>query len=225
MVFGATFRRACAHLFHSVAFICIFYVHDQLAFFRKDCLLPTYETLANEYRETMTRTGRLFEYIDDDTANKQPSPNRWSMLDCIGHLIAIGDAYMQRIEHTLAKTADRVDSRGDGKTDRVRYSMIGRYMIRQMEPPPGLKFKSPRTYQPQSVGGIEETRMHFLTLQSEMLRLLDRLAAQRTPRTLMSSPVIPVIILPLPDWFGLVAAHARRHLWQAEQAKLAVTEG
>ena len=207
--------------------MCIFLVkHPDI--FPKGLSLPTYKALSEAYRSTVTRTNALFENADDTMAAEQPSEHRWSMLDCIGHLTKIGEAYVDRIGRTLDKTADRGGHGihgGHGPADEVRFSFIGRYMIRKMEPPPRLKIKSPRAYVPQSIGSIEETSGYFIALQHEMLRLLDRMAAQRTPRTWMSSPIIPAIILPLPDWFGLVVAHARRHLWQAEQAKHAVTEG
>ena len=121
-----------------------------------------FEALENEYRDTVSRMERLFENVTDDTAVRQPSMNRWSMLDCLGHLT--------------------------------------------------------------SIGSVSETCRGFSHVQSEMLRLLGRMADQNTPRTWMPSPIIPAIILPLPGWFGMVAAHERRHLWQAEQVKQAVLQ-
>src|SRR5229473_155159 len=76
--------------------------------------------------------------------NWQPGGDRWSIAQCIDHLVVTGRSSVSNIH--LAVNEAR--SRGFFSPGPFRYGLIEKWFVRRMEPPAKMKFKAPKPYLP-----------------------------------------------------------------------------
>lgn len=157
----------------------------------------------------------------------RPAPERWSIAECLEHLVLTGEAYLDAIDAAV-EDGRRLGRVGDGP---YRRSLVGRWLIRLLEPPPGLKVPAPSMILPggetraapegeaTASGSEEDPLAAFLALRP---RFAERLAAADgldLARVRLSSPFFAFIRFDLGSAFRLVTAHERRHLWQARRVR------
>ena len=146
----------------------------------------------------------------------RPSPKRWSVAECLNHLNVTVTKYLPRIEAMIA------EGRSGGRTGRgpFRHPFVGNWFIRMLEPPPRRRLRVPGVFAP--LPGVPAASLlpEFERLRGVLLARIREsdgldLAALQT-----ASPAARHFFLTLGQCFGALAAHDRRHLWQAR----AVTE-
>ena len=97
--------------------------------------------------------------------------------------------------------------------------MIGWALQRFLEPPYKTKTKTPPPFLPVAVESMAETLERFDYLQQEVQVRIDRSAGLALDRLRMVSPFNARVKYNLYATFCVIAAHQRRHLWQAEQVQ------
>ena len=100
--------------------------------------------------------------------------------------------------------------------------MIGWALQRFLEPPYKIKTKTPPPSFRSTVEPMSDTLERFDYLQQEVQVRIDRSAGLALDRLRMVSPFDARIKYNLYAAFCLIAAHQRRHLWQAEQVRAAI---
>ncbi len=143
----------------------------------------------------------------------RPSPKRWSVAECLNHLNVTVAKYLPRIGALIA------EGRTDGRTGRgpFRHPFVGNWFIRMLEPPPRRRLRVPGVFAPRPGVPAETLLPEFERLRGELLGRIQEadgldLAALRT-----ASPAARYFFLTLGQCFGALAAHDRRHLWQARE--------
>ncbi len=152
--------------------------------------------------------------LDRTRFNWQPSPNAWSVGQCIEHLNITIERYLPVLRSAVQS------ARAQGLTAQGPFAIgwIERLFIRSMEPPPGWRFKTPKPF----VAGVDldpvatvararQLRVEF----GECIRSADGL---NQPRIKVRSQFAPVSWT-LNGTFALLLAHERRHLWQAREVR------
>ncbi|MCI0339492.1 MAG: DinB family protein [Acidobacteria bacterium] len=150
--------------------------------------------------------------------NWRPDPNRWSIAECLEHLNIIARLYFPIINQAI--TAARM--RGWMSQGPFRYGLlgkIGKIYVRSTEPPPKMKFNSPKRFIPQHDRSILEVWPGFMVFQDRLHELISWANGVDLARVKIQIPATSLIKLSLGQCLGLVAAHERRHLWQARQVK------
>ena len=172
-------------------------------------LLP----LREQYHGLLTHVTRVFDGIDETLASTRPIPGRWSMAECIAHLNVTGAPYLERLDMAMAE--------GPGRHARHMKmpGIVNGLFIRWLEPPYRMKVKTFTQFEPQGNTGLDETLRTFERQQHDFLQLIDRLEQDGVPRRRITSPVQPLLRMHADSWLHFLAAHARRHLWQAEQVQ------
>jgi hypothetical protein len=101
-----------------------------------------------------------------------------------------------------------------------RYGWFTRWMIGSMEPPPKRRMRTFRIFTPPiTVLSRDEV---LRTLAASRDRLLERIQAAAgldLQRAIVVSPASRLFRIPLGGYFAFLAAHDRRHLWQARQVR------
>jgi len=188
------------------------------------------EELAQSWRE-LRAAGEEAESLTADLSPVQlrwrPSPERWSIAECLEHLVLTGEAYLDAIDAAVEE--GRRSGRVGGGS--YRRSLVGRWLMRLLEPPPGVKVPAPPMIRPQdpeaesagapggASGSEGDPLSAFLALRP---RFAERLAAADgldLARVRLSSPFFALIRFDLGSAFRLVTAHERRHLWQARRVR------
>ncbi len=143
----------------------------------------------------------------------RPSPKRWSAAECLNHLNVTVTKYLPRLEAMIA------EGRAGGWTARgpFRHPFVGNWFIRMLEPPPRRRLRVPGVFAPLPGVPVASLLPEFERLHGVLLeRIRDSdgldLAALQT-----ASPAARYFTLTLGQCFGALAAHDRRHLWQARE--------
>jgi hypothetical protein len=157
----------------------------------------------------------LLAGLDEARFNWRPSPDQWSVAQCIDHLITTGRSSLSNIHHAL----NEARSEGAFSPGPFRYGLWERWFVRLMEPPPKWKFKAPSAYAPSTDRAYTEAVPEFLGLQDEFLHCLDEANGIDLSKTKVRNPASRWIRFSLGQELALNAAHERRHLWQIRQIK------
>jgi hypothetical protein len=160
----------------------------------------------------------LLAGMDDDGVNWRPEPGRWSIAQCLQHLVAMNAFYLAGCdEHLRAARAANV-----GPFAGLHPTPIGRWFARSMEPPARLRLKSP----PQVAPGPAFPRDGLLaayTMSHALYRSLVKASAGLdVNRVVFRNPFISAVKMRLATVLLIVPAHDRRHLYQARQVRRAL---
>lgn len=152
----------------------------------------------------------------------RPEPDRWSVAECLEHLVLTGEAYLEALDPVIEEAHQRGRlARGD-----YRPTLVGRWLSRLLEPPPGFPVPSPSVLVPG--GGAEPTPQDggsgegdpladFLALRGRFAERLEAADGVDLRRVRMASPFFSLVRFDLGSAFRVIAAHERRHLWQARR--------
>jgi hypothetical protein len=174
-------------------------------------LAPELDDLRQQF-EAIARDGEtLVAPLTDAQFTWQPTPDAWSVAQCVDHLNATARAYLPKLDAAIADATGR-GLYGSGP---FRYSAIGRWMTRAQGPPATFKVRAPKTFRPGVSRSRSEIMAAFAASQEEFVERLRRANGLDLGRARVSSPPFPWLRFSLGSGFTLMAAHERRHLWQA----------
>ncbi len=175
-----------------------------------------------EFRSTGEEAEELASALTPDQLWWRPAPERWSVGECLDHLVRTGEAYLEALDGAI----DEGRRRGLLADGPGRRSLVGRWLVRFLEPPPGLGIPAPGRIRPRNpeADGSEtheggSSLSDFLALRpalEDRLRAADGLDLGRIR---MASPFAQFVRFDLGSAFRIVAAHERRHLWQARRVR------
>jgi hypothetical protein len=137
------------------------------------------------------------------------------MAECIDHLNVTGRKYLRAVESAIEKGRRE----GITRTGPFRYGILERLFVRIQEPPPRFRLKHPAAFTPASSVARDEALAAFIALQGELQQRLAQTEGLDLRRLKTPSPVSKYVKFSLGAAFEAVAAHQRRHLWQARQVK------
>jgi len=143
----------------------------------------------------------------------KPGPNRWSIAECLEHMNATARAYLPAIDEGIAD-AIRHGAYAEGP---FQYNVIGRIFSRLMEPPARLRMRTAIDKQPGPERPKRETLAGFRAYQVQYVDRLRQANGIDLSRSCVRSPLASWIRIPLGSAFASMAAHERRHLWQAKK--------
>ena len=141
---------------------------------------------------------------------RRPQPDRWSAAECVAHLTLTNQHYPQLIRGALEQAPP-----GDGP-----YGMDfrGRLLRWILEPPYRSGVKTMPSMEPAAGESPEQVLAGFLVSQEEILKLLESARGKALEKATITSPFSRRMRYNAYSCFQVLAAHERRHLWQAEQA-------
>lgn len=174
-------------------------------------LPPQLETCAHHFRHAIEEARNLLTYSDEEALRKRQSPTRWSALECVVHLNLATGAMLPGIRQAV-ETAQR---RSDDKTP-YKIDLAGRLLAWSLEPPVFIKLKAPKLAQPLESSGPEPVLQEFGRLHTELIDLLQASAGKAIDLQKMKSPFANMHYSAY-SAFRIIAAHDRRHLWQAHK--------
>lgn len=143
----------------------------------------------------------------------KPGPNRWSIAECLEHMNATARAYLPAIDEGIAD-AIRYGAYAEGP---FQYSLVGRIFSRMMEPPARFRMRAAPDKQPGPERPKRETLAGFRAYQVQYVDRLRQANGIDLSRSCVRSPFASWIRIPLGSAFASMAAHERRHLWQARK--------
>jgi DinB superfamily len=155
-----------------------------------------------------------FRPLTDDQLNRRPSPDTWSVGQCLEHLNIIGGLYLPLITRKLKQAQER----GTTPAETVKHGFVGRKMTEALRMPPAQKaLKTPQQYAP-SGSRLPRTVVEVFGRQlDELLGLLEQARRVNANAVRIPNPIIPLLWPRLPDVVELLVVHIQRHVAQAER--------
>ncbi|HUP45571.1 MAG TPA: DinB family protein [Thermoanaerobaculia bacterium] len=171
-----------------------------------------------ELNEATQRAQRLVESTEPRLFTVRPQLSAWSAAECLAHLSISSEMFIPVLRDAI-ETA-----RNHGLTSQKEPSMdlLGRILRWFMEPPVRSRVRTPARFVPRSVRAKSEALNEFLSLQRQLIDLLHSSESVAVSRVKIVSPFDKRVRYNIYSAFRIVAAHQRRHLWQAEQAVAAL---
>jgi hypothetical protein len=145
--------------------------------------------------------------------NWRSAPRRWSVGQCLEHVVLTAQLYPEAVERMI----DEARARRERGERPYRQRLLARWLISSMEPPPGLRVRSPRRVEPRRDLAIDVVTRAFSDVHQRLASLVARADGVSLEHARMTSPFLPVLKLTLGQTFEVNLAHGRRHLWQARQ--------
>jgi hypothetical protein len=156
--------------------------------------------------------------LTDEALTWRLAADKWSIADCLAHLnITNRDYYIKTIRDTITDAR----ARGVVGAEPYRHGFFGNLFVRMIEPPARFRVPAPRTLLPPADANPREVVAEFMSSQNELQRLLRDADGIDLGRAKVVSPVNKRLKFTLGQSFRMLAAHERRHLWQARNVKQA----
>ena len=165
------------------------------------------DTATEQARRLVDATpGRLFTV--------RPSPSAWSAAECLSHLSISSEAFLP----VLRKAIDDGRTKGLRAGKPPKMDLLGRILRWFLEPPIRSKVKTAAPFVPRAVRAKAAAISEFTSLQNTLKQLLAEARELDARKMRIVSPFDKRVKYNVYSAFRIVAAHQRRHLWQAEQA-------
>jgi hypothetical protein len=176
-------------------------------------LAPEIDGFRQQFEEISQRADALVRPLRDDQFGWRPAAGVWSIAECLDHLNTTARVYLPAVDKAIAD-AIRQGLYGEGP---FKYSWVGRLFVHFSEPPARIRLRSPRAFSPEA---SRSRQVVMAALHAYQVQYIDRLRQANgldLARARVASPVSRWLRFSLGSAFALMAAHERRHLWQARR--------
>jgi hypothetical protein len=144
-------------------------------------------------------------------------PGSWSVAECLDHLATGNRVYLQ----AMRPPAEQALAQGRLRRGPARPGLIGGWFVRSLEPPvkPLFKMKAPKKITPRRGPSLADASAQFLASQEEVRAFLRQFASIDLAGVTFPNPFIRGVRFSLATGLHVLAAHQRRHLWQASNVR------
>ena len=176
--------------------------------------------LRGEYKKIIDDLGILTKGLSGEQMNWKPSPEKWSIAECIDHLNATGEKYLEKVLPAIRNAEEKGITGNPG----IKFGWFGK-MLRMvgLEPPPKRKVSAPKIFRPRTTGGgkLDKDKVirDFLLLQESLIKAVEDSDGLELNKVKFSNPASNLIKIRLGDFLDFTASHERRHIWQANNVK------
>jgi hypothetical protein len=179
-------------------------------------LTPDRQALVDELDRLEGELRRLVEPASDAAFRWRPDGGKaWSIGLCVEHLAVTNEAYVER----LTEAVTRDGGRAGAPRGALAPSWFGRIFLSQLEPPPRYRVPAPKKIQPEEahLGDRDGVWQRFAASQERVRVLIRSTADTAVDRVRFRNPFVRDLrVFTVADGFHIVAAHERRHLYQAK---------
>lgn len=173
--------------------------------------------------EAIDRDARqVVEGVSEAIGTWRAAPEKWTIAECLDHLATGNRVYLEAMRPAAERAA------GEGRTRRgpARPGLIGGWFARSLEPParPLFRTKAPRKIRPRTSPPLADAAAAFLASHDEVRAFLREFAAIDLAGVRFPNPLVPGIGFSLASGLHILAAHDRRHLWQAWNVRRAAEQ-
>jgi hypothetical protein len=138
---------------------------------------------------------------------------RWSMLECLDHLTNSTTVYLDAMDAAImgART---------GTADAGVFHTAGwpsAKAVHDIEPQQGFRLSAPSKIRPRPTLHPERVPEQFLGAMDRVSALVGSTGGKDLNTVRFRNPLLPIIRFTVSTGFLILAAHGRRHIWQAQR--------
>ena len=174
---------------------------------RIDTVITDLEKTTDDFRSS-------FSGLSVEQFNWKPAPKKWSIAQCIDHLI-VTHAQMFPI-------LERIAAGGTPPTFWERFSpfagFFGRFLIKGLDPANVKPMKTTSLAYPSSSAIEADIVDRYIAHQQAMIEYVRKLPREINPHTtIITSPLLGFVTYTLDDWYTILTHHGTRHFNQAKR--------
>jgi len=172
------------------------------------------EEIRHQILEATARAERLVSSTDEGRWSRRTPNGGWSPAECLAHLNLTTEQCLPLIREQVRRGRDQ----GSTRSGPYRKDLMGRVLAWTIEPPVRrLRVKTAPAFVP-TADSRDRLLARFRELQAELEAEMQAAEGLDLNKLKLASPFNSRVRYNLFSCFAILAAHQRRHLWQAEQA-------
>jgi hypothetical protein len=182
------------------------------------------QAILNELDRTDAEARNLVSKLTEAQLNWQPGGGTgWSVAQCLDHLTQSTVLYTPALQASVRKAKAKAFLEHTRKP--IQPPWLGRWFIRDLEPPPKRKFKSPKKARPatQQLNSANVLKA-FLAAHDQVRAVIEEARELDLNRIRFRNPFLRFLPWTVGTGLLILGAHDRRHLWQAQQVLKAMQE-
>lgn len=178
-------------------------------------LAPQLQAYQDAYHRARQEAHDVADALGADAFNWKPSPETWSVGECLAHLNVVAGAYAPVLEEALEGAAPRGEPP-------FHYGWLARRFI-EANRPGGRALRTPRAMRPPEAGAArsaldpEATLTTFDRLTDRMIAAVARGDGLDLAHLRVASPFLRILRLPAGAFLDALGQHALRHVAQARR--------
>lgn len=177
---------------------------------------PDLEYLSLQFAEAEARMHRLAESVSEHEWGSPPPNGGWSIDECVAHLTLTNQRYVP----ILAEASDAAPAFDEEDVPpRLHRDLAGRLLTWMMEPPVRFRLPTRPEFQPQGVVSRARTVAEFDAAQAAIQQQIRAMDGLDITTIRVTSPFNASLRYSAYSALHILAAHERRHLWQAERVR------
>jgi hypothetical protein len=153
-----------------------------------------------------------FGHLSAEQLNWKPDPQRWSIAQCLQHLITSNDMMLSKAQAALEGSSATL---WQGLSPLS--GLFGRLLISSQGPIVGRKYMTSKEATPASSGLPADIVRRFADREHQLASWMRGVREEEAARAIMASPFVRFITYSVFDCCRLIAAHDQRHLGQARR--------
>jgi hypothetical protein len=159
----------------------------------------------------------LIRGMTEEKGTSRPAPGAWSVAECLDHLAVTNCVYLE----SMREPARQAQQDNQLRREPALPGFIGRWFVRSLEPPVKAysKAKARKMVQPATSLHLGEAFERFEASQRLIRDYISEFAAIDLANVTFPNPFIPGVRFSLATGLHVLAAHGRRHLWQARKGR------
>ena len=169
--------------------------------------------LIDDLHAVATDAGSSFGQLTTQQLNWKPSPDEWSVAQCLDHLIASNKGFIPIIQEI---------KRGEYKHSlKERVPVLPRFfgslVLNAVKPETQRKLKATKPFQPSSSEFGGDIVSQFQAQQKQIAEHMRSTETLDLRKIIITSPVASFVTYSLFDGYRIIVAHDQRHVAQAKR--------
>ena len=175
------------------------------------------EGLTAQFDAIAQDAANLVTGLDDQCGSWRATAESWSVAQCLEHLAASNRAYLHPMQDAARESRAQ---RGLRLWPSIP-GLLGHWFASSMEPPAKAlsKAKAPTAIRPRGDLTVQEAFQDFLASHHQVETFLSESSSLDLNRVSFRNPFIRGLSFSVASGLHIIAAHDRRHLWQAWQIR------
>lgn len=172
---------------------------------------PELQKLLDELDAADRDAKAVADGLGEQQGTWRPSAGAWSVAECLDHLAVSNRVYLVPLRVGAAR------GRAQGRMRRrpALPGIVGGWFARYLEPPATVKTRNPRITTPRASPPLADSLTAFLESQEGFRDFIRSNADLDLAGIRFVNPFIRGVRFSLATGLHVIAAHDRRHLWQA----------
>jgi hypothetical protein len=174
---------------------------------------PELNQLVDETKQIAVDTTNTFGALTPAQLNWKPGEQRWSVAQCLEHLIVANQGFFPIFEAIVkgehkTRTMERIP---------VLPKLWGKLIVSSQRPTSTRKYKAPKRFQPAQSKLRDTIVKDFVDQQERVLEFMKASKGLDLNALIITSPVASFITYSLMDAYRLIVVHEQRHILQAKR--------